>query len=55
VDLDLDRDQEATVTMLVAGVVQQAGSAMLKAKVLPEVLSGDALCRVGYRRRGSRG
>jgi len=37
-----------SVTMLVAGVVQQAGSPDLKAKVLPEILSGDALCCLGY-------
>jgi alkylation response protein AidB-like acyl-CoA dehydrogenase len=37
-----------SVTMLVAGVVQQAGSEHLKAKVLPEILSGDALCCLGY-------
>jgi alkylation response protein AidB-like acyl-CoA dehydrogenase len=37
-----------SVTMLVAGVVQQVGSADLKAKVLPEILSGDALCCLGY-------
>jgi alkylation response protein AidB-like acyl-CoA dehydrogenase len=37
-----------SVTMLVAGVVQQAGSEQLKAAVLPEILSGDALCCLGY-------
>jgi alkylation response protein AidB-like acyl-CoA dehydrogenase len=37
-----------SVTMLVAGVIQQAGSEVLKARVLPEILAGDALCCLGY-------
>ena len=37
-----------SVTMLVAGVIQQAGPDEMKAKVLPEILSGEALCCLGY-------
>ena len=37
-----------SVTMIVAGVVQQAGSDEVKAKVLPQILAGDALACLGY-------
>jgi len=37
-----------SVTMLVAGVVDQAGSDELKANVLPQILAGDALACLGY-------
>ncbi len=37
-----------SVTMLVAGVIQQAGSPELKERVLPQILAGDALCCLGY-------
>jgi len=37
-----------SVTMLVAGVVQQAGSDEIRAKVLPQILAGDALACLGY-------
>ena len=35
-------------TMIVAGVLDQAGSEALKAKVLPEILAGDAIASLGY-------
>jgi alkylation response protein AidB-like acyl-CoA dehydrogenase len=35
-------------TMLVAGVLQQAGSDALKAQVLPEILAGRAIASLGY-------
>jgi 3-oxochol-4-en-24-oyl-CoA dehydrogenase len=37
-----------SVTMLAAGVLQQCGSDELKAKVLPQILAGDALVCLGY-------
>jgi len=35
-------------TMIVAGVLDQAGSEALKAKVLPEILAGNAIASLGY-------
>src|SRR6516165_3081629 len=37
-----------SVTMLAAGVLQQVGSDELRAKVLPQILAGDALVCLGY-------
>ena len=37
-----------SVTMLAAGVLQQVGSEELRAKVLPQILAGNALVCLGY-------
>ncbi len=37
-----------SVTMLVAGILNQCGTEELKAKVLPQILAGNALAALGY-------